>query len=194
MRLNEFKKESGHCMVPSKYKSSNGYPLGQWVTQQRSNQETLSNERKARLDALGFVWDVLSSQWEEGFEHLKDFEKMNGHCRVPQTFKSPDGFRLGAWLNRQRQLENMPPQQKAKLEMLGVVWDPWGLKWEESFVQLRTFAKENGHCSITAAYKTTDGYGLGAWLRKQRLTKKTMDPDRRQRLEALPGWVWKVEK
>jgi hypothetical protein len=78
--------------------------------------------------------------------------------------------------------------------MLGVVWDPLVLQWEDSFVRLQAFAGENLHCEITAAYKTADGYGLGSWVRKQRRDYDKMDPDRRQRLEVLPGWVWKVEK
>jgi hypothetical protein len=49
-------------MVPALYKSSDGYPLGQWVTVQRTKQETLSSERKARLDALGFVWGASDLQ------------------------------------------------------------------------------------------------------------------------------------
>jgi superfamily II DNA or RNA helicase len=193
-RLNEFKRKSGDCMVPALYKSSDGYPLGQWVTVQRTKQETLSTERKTRLDALGFVWNVLDSQWEEGFEHLREFKTKHGHCRVSQSYNSSDGFRLGAWLHRQRQIENIMPQQKAKLELLGVVWDPVALKWEEGFVKAHVFAKENGHCNIVAAYKTADGYWLGMWVRKQRAVKDKLVPDRRQRLEALPGWVWNVEK
>jgi predicted helicase len=40
-------------------------------------------------------------------------------------------------------------------------------------------------------------YGQSMSLAKcppQKRAKNTMAPDRRQRLEALPGWVWKVEK
>ena len=47
---------------------------------------------------------------------------------------------------------------------------------------------------MALSYKTDDGYRLGHVGYIQRRTKDKMDPDRRQRLEALPGWVWKVEK
>src|SRR5262249_18284650 len=51
-----------------------------------------------------------------------------------------------------------------------------------------------GHCRVPAKYKSEDGYRLGSWISKQRARKDKMNAVRGQRLEALPGWVWKVEK
>ncbi|MGB2587192.1 MAG: helicase associated domain-containing protein, partial [Pseudolabrys sp.] len=59
---------------------------------------------------------------------------------------------------------------------------------------LKNFSAREGHCQMPRSFKTNDGYKLGLWIAVQRRDKHKMDPDRRQRLEALPGWVWKVEK
>jgi hypothetical protein len=55
--LTIYKEREGHCRVPAKNKE-NGYRLGQWVSVQRVNKDTLSAERRQRLDELGFVWSV----------------------------------------------------------------------------------------------------------------------------------------
>jgi hypothetical protein len=56
--LQAFVEEHKHCRVPTNYKSTNGYTLGRWIAQQRRTRDALSIERKTRLDALGFVWNV----------------------------------------------------------------------------------------------------------------------------------------
>jgi len=44
--------------VPDKHKTPDGYNLGRWVSKQRQRKDTMSAERRQRLDELGFVWST----------------------------------------------------------------------------------------------------------------------------------------
>jgi Helicase associated domain len=53
--LTRFKASEGHCRVPSLHIEGR-FKLGQWVSTQRRKKDTMSAERRQRLDAIGFVW------------------------------------------------------------------------------------------------------------------------------------------
>ena len=55
--LVRFKQREDHCRVPNKHKEDD-YNLGTWVGHQRVNKDTLSPERRQRLDEIEFVWDA----------------------------------------------------------------------------------------------------------------------------------------
>ena len=57
--LTRYKERFGNCAVPAKW--SENPQLGAWVSKQRLRAETLSPARKARLDALGFAWDLSAN-------------------------------------------------------------------------------------------------------------------------------------
>lgn len=56
-KLIQFKKAEGHCKVPSSFKLED-FNLGQWVSDQRKKKDSMSPERKQRLDDIGFIWDA----------------------------------------------------------------------------------------------------------------------------------------
>jgi len=119
--LVQFKEREGHCRVSRIYLENN-YKLGIWVGTQRANKDKLSADRLRRLDDLGFVWDTLIENWEIGFNALVSYREREGHCRVSQAHIE-DGFKLGAWVSRQRQKKSEPSEDRIRrLDALGFVW------------------------------------------------------------------------
>jgi hypothetical protein len=108
--------------VPRLFKLD-GFNLGNWVGTQRSTKDSLSPERRQRLDDIGFVWDALTEAWEEGFSKLLKFKETEGHCRVPTGLKL-DGFNLGSWVSIQRSTkDSLSPERRQRLDDIGFVWD-----------------------------------------------------------------------
>jgi hypothetical protein len=120
--LTIYKEREGHCRVPAKH-MENGFRLGQWVSVQRHNANTLSAPRRQQLDELGFVWDPFETDWAEGFRYLTIYKGREGHCRVPSGH-TENGFRLGQWVsNRRQKKQTLSDARRQQLDELGFVWD-----------------------------------------------------------------------
>ena len=53
--LLKFKEANAHCRVPHGFKLA-GFSLGRWVHRQRAAKDSMTAERRQRLDDIGFVW------------------------------------------------------------------------------------------------------------------------------------------
>ncbi len=194
--LCRFAEREGHARVPQQY-LEDGYRLGQWVAVQRRfhRKEMLAAERVVRLESLpDWSWDVVEANWEEGFTHLCHFAEREGHAGVPVEH-SEDGYRLGQWVNGQRnsyRAGKLAADRIARLESLSDwVWNPKSDSWEEGFKHLRHFVAREGHARVPQGY-LENGYRLGQWVISQR--SRCQDQERRARLEELPGWAWDAKE
>lgn len=184
-----YKERKGHCRVHQHHKESD-FALGKWVSIQRVSENVLSEERRRRLDTLGFVWDALETNWEEGFKHLTIYREREGHCRVPHGHKK-NGFRLGQWVSVQRRnRKNLSEERRQELEKLGFVWDVLETNWEEGYKRLVNYLEREGHCRVPQRYEE-QGFHLGLWVSVQRQNRNALSEERRRRLDKL-GFVWRV--
>jgi hypothetical protein len=181
----------GRCRVPFNYKNDDGYGLGWWVNAQRTESDKLSPERRRRLEELaGWSWKVHSDKWEYGFSRMEEFSQREGHCWVPLSYKTDDGYSLGRWVHTQRRQKG---ERRLRLESLpNWSWTPRDDQWEHGFSHLKEYSEREGHCRVPDRYEEKDGYRLGAWVGLQRRKRNKLDSERQRRLEELPGWLWKV--
>ena len=188
-----YRDQFGTSNVPAKFRTPEDFCLGQWAIVQRRTKDSLSQHRRACLDAIpDWKWDVLGEQWESAFQLLASYSEQNGHTLVPKDYRTEDEFQLGQWVGTQRRtMEQMPPERKSRLEQLpGWVWDSKEGAWDIGFKQLKQYAVREGNCNVPRKYCTDDGYLLGSWLGNQRLKKDGMPVGRKELLESLPGWQW----
>ena len=120
-RLVVYRAEHGHVDVPR----AENKRLGEWVALQRRTltNAPLDNERRQRLDSIGFTWNGFMSHWLEMFRRLVAYKEQHGDCDVP--LKYPPDKSLGLWVKRQReQLKNAPTddERRTKLESIQFSW------------------------------------------------------------------------
>lgn len=102
-----YQKENGHCRVS--HVSKKWPALGRWVKRQRyqhrlmlegREESTMTPERAAVLERVGFLWDSHNSTWQQRYSELNTFFVENGHTNVPSDY--PANPRLSTWVKFQR--------------------------------------------------------------------------------------------
>jgi hypothetical protein len=131
-----FIKKTGHCQVPHSYPENES--LARWTKRQRyqyklkqeGKPSTMSDDRIGALNALGFVWDSHSAVWEERWQELREYCRVNGHCLVPS--QHDENQKLATWVKCQRrqyklnlagERSNITMERVTKLENLGFTWE-----------------------------------------------------------------------
>jgi superfamily II DNA or RNA helicase len=189
-----FVSEYGHGNVPRSYKLINGFNLSAWVGTQRWKRSQMTSERKELLEnTSGWTWDPMQDAWDTSFNRLINFVEMHGHSRVPQKFKTEDGYSLGVWVSQQRgNKDKLPMELRTRLESLSG-WS-WGLyddiHWFEYYELLKEFFSTKNTTKVSWVYMTPNGYPLGKWVDIQRKSKSSLTEEKVRMLEALSNWFW----
>lgn len=133
-------------------------------------------------------------KWEDRLKLLRGYAAREGHAVVPHNHFE-DGVNLGEWVATQRRRRaTIRDSRCQKLEAVpGWVWHKGDAAWEEGWQRLLVFVERDGHASV--AFRHFEGsYPLGRWVthQRQQFSKGLLLSGRITRLEALPGWQWRL--
>jgi superfamily II DNA or RNA helicase len=194
--LQKFVEREGHARVPKRDKEGD-YHLGGWAAKQRMfyTSKTLSDERIAGLNALGFVWDPLEENYQEGLSALRQFVEREGHARVTDGHEEGE-YPLGTWVSNRRTNYKAGTLSADRIKALEVVpgwmWDPNEVAFQDGLTALRQFVEREGHTRVPALC-IEGGYNLGSWVTKRRKNYKAgkLSTERIAALKAL-NFEWEV--
>ena len=166
-----------------------------WTTQRALHREgKLPPGHKEQMDALGFDWQPLMTDWTDGVEHAHAYRQQHGDLRVPSDFVCHDGYRLGEWLSDQRRAHRrgeLSPAWIAELDQLGMVWDLREGRWSVGLAAARAYYNRRGHLNVPNDFVDDDGFPLGSWLSNRRSEHRRgqLSPARAAELNRL-GMIW----
>lgn len=126
-----FYEEHRHLNINGEYQAE-GKKLGAWILTQRqalkgNTNGNLTEERKAKLDSIGMVWEHHEAFWMEMYKLAEDFYQYYGNLLIPMQYEK-DGAKLGYWIGNQRKSykknnNTLSSEKIKKLENIGMVWD-----------------------------------------------------------------------
>ncbi|KAL7494531.1 hypothetical protein ACHAWT_007636 [Skeletonema menzelii] len=139
----------------------------------KRKKKRLSQERIAQLDNVGFAWshDKQYKSWDERFNDLQEYKRVNGNTRVPRSSGS-----LGEWVHMQRKMyhkndKNFMAKRAPRLEAIGFEWRTRKydlVSWDDNFQNLVKFGTENQHYNVPSPIDANDeAGGSGATTHEQ---------------------------
>lgn len=163
-----------NLMVPANWKTADGYPLGRWISNKRTEKLAgrLDEEKITSLEQVCMVWDAFSEKWERGFAAAAQYYAEHGNLIMPVSYTTKDGLRLGVWLRNQKQTYangTLQQEKAARLEGIGIRWEQnnYDFQWSEAYAAAKRYFEEYGNLNVPIAYTTADGIALGKWVARQ---------------------------
>eukprot|EP00956_Cyclotella_meneghiniana_P027537 scaffold61957_cov22-Cyclotella_meneghiniana.AAC.2 len=183
-QLKKFHEEHGHCSPPEG-------ELAKWARCQRGKDATLTEERKQRLNALGYVWEPHKTKWDGMFQKMLEYKEEFGDCDVPKEWhKNPQ---LGSWVKNQRKThknKKLSEERRSRLEKAGFSFTMEGKKINKPGAKERADALWDTMMQRLLEYKEK-GYSadvaLANWVRNNRgqYKRKELSQERITRLEEI---------
>ena len=197
--LHRYRREYGTAEVPYDHVAADGFLLGAWLAAQRRRHRDglLTDREETALRAIGI--DPADrrrrdrkheANWSENLTAAQAFRDEHGHLDIAGSYRTPDGRRLGGWLQHCRQYRErgiLRPERVAQLDELGIDWRPHQSQWQRAVEALRTHRDDYGHVDVKLTHITADGFHLGAWLstRRRQHLEGTLPQERSRQLEEL---------
>jgi len=181
----------GSINVPVRYNGSR--KLGGWVRKQRERRSSLSKQRIALLESIGFEWEsreILNQEsWMGMYERLKKYKQEHNSTSVPLHYKADP--KLGRWVSKQRH-RCKEKERVDLLNQIGFVWEGKNRRgtdpqaWMEMYERLKKYKQEHNSTSVPTRYKVDPK--LGKWVSKQR-----QSCNKKERVDLLNkiGFAWK---
>ena len=196
----KYKDEFGNTNAPQHYKTVEGYSLGSWQSNQRTNYSLriLSPVRIEQLNNIGFTWDKFEEYFESGLRETLLYKEKTGNPNATKHYKTAKGFPLGAWQSNQRtryKAGKISPERIKQLEDIGFKWDKFEEYFEKGFQETVLYKKSTGNPNVLKSYETAEGFLLGYWQGNQKgnYRKGNLSPERIKRLEDI-GFKWEIQK
>ena len=199
----------GNLEVSKRYRTQDGYPLGQWLQTQRRVRAgtvygTLSQERIARLDNIGMIWDNRRDiAWKCHYLAAQQYFQQHGNLKVPVRYETPEGIRLGSWISNlrtyrknQAQRHYLTAERIAALDAIGMIWDVPDHLWQQYYGACLRYFQEHGDLDVPLSFTTEQGLRLGMWIQQIRSAYRNpgknapLSQEQIQALEVL-GMTWK---
>lgn len=201
----QYYEKHGNLKIANDYETIDGLKLGIWIQRMRSakaeeRNAVLTADKEEKLNQIGMIWNMVSSQWEENYLTALYYFNTHGNLDVPLRYIAENGIRLGSWISHLRQKRNgkgcgsaLTKMQISRLDEIGMIWSPEQYRFDMGLNNAQEYYSKYGHLRVPVSYCSDDGFALGKWIRLKRRQYKTgsLSQDNIQRLEAI-GMLWDV--
>lgn len=187
--LVDYYNKNGNSKVPQRYVCEDGYKLGAFCEGQKLKKSngTLKADREKMLEKVEFEYRQKRKTltWNEWYILANDYYDEYGDLDVPINYITPNGYKLGVWVNEQAKAYReglISDNHIIKLNKLEMKWCREEDNWYQRYDSLYAYYLKHGDVNLPVNYTDDNGNNLYRWLhyqmeklREGSLTKEQVD-------------------